>query len=145
MKCLIPAGAAAALLLTAGTALPVRADPARDAILTAYAAEARQEDSGFTGFDAARGRALYQGPHTGGKAETPACATCHTPDPTRAGQHQKTGRTIEPMAVTANPARFTNAADVEKRFSRDCPAVLGRACTAREKGDFITYLLTGTP
>lgn len=144
MKRLSTACAAAALLLTAGAALPVRADAARDAILTAYAADAQREDSGFTGFDAARGRALYMGPHTGGKAETPACATCHTPDPTRSGQHQKTGRSIDPMAVSANPARFTNAADVEKRFSRDCPAVLGRACTAREKGDFITYL-TGKP
>jgi hypothetical protein len=29
---------------------------------------------------------------------------------------------------------------VEKRFDCDCPNVLGRACTAEKKGDFITYL-----
>jgi hypothetical protein len=44
------------------------------------------------------------------------------------------------MAVSANAARFTDARDVEKRFSRDCKNVLGRACTAAEKGDFITFL-----
>ena len=44
------------------------------------------------------------------------------------------------MALSANPARFTDPAEVEKRFSRDCPNVLGRACTAEEKGDYITFL-----
>jgi hypothetical protein len=44
------------------------------------------------------------------------------------------------MAVSTNPVRFTDAKDVEKRFGRDCKNVLGRACTAREKGDFITFL-----
>jgi hypothetical protein len=44
------------------------------------------------------------------------------------------------MAVSSNPARFTDPAQVEKRFDRDCPNVLGRVCTAEEKGDFITYL-----
>jgi hypothetical protein len=44
------------------------------------------------------------------------------------------------MAVSSNPARFTDPAQVEKRFDRDYPNVLGRVCTAEEKGDFITYL-----
>ena len=44
------------------------------------------------------------------------------------------------MAVSSNPGRFTDPVQVEKRFDRDCPNVLGRACTAEEKGDFITYL-----
>ncbi len=44
------------------------------------------------------------------------------------------------LAATANPKRFTDLAKVEKRFERDCVNVLGRACTAREKGDFITFL-----
>ena len=80
------------------------------------------------------------GPHEGGGGEADACAACHTPDPRRPGQHVKTGRTIEPMAVSANPARFTDAREVEKRFQRDCKNVLGRACTPAEKGDFLTFL-----
>lgn len=115
-------------------------DPARDAILAGYAAAATAKDPAFAGFSPQRGEALYLGPHTGGRGEADACAACHTPDPRQPGRHVKTGRAIEPMAVSANPARFTDAHDVEKRFARDCPNVLGRPCTAAEKGDFITFL-----
>jgi hypothetical protein len=129
---------AAAAVLATGSG-----DPRRDAIFAGYAAEATAADPGFAGFSAERGRALYTGPHQGGSGEANACAACHTPDPRRPGQHVKTGRAIEPMAVSVNPARFTDAADVEKRFRRDCKNVLGRACTPTEKGDFITFLGEG--
>lgn len=56
------------------------------------------------------------------------------------GRNVKSGRPIEPMAVSVEPSRFTDAADVERRFRRDCQNVLGRPCTAQEKGDFITFL-----
>lgn len=128
------------VVLIAGRTAPAVADPARDAIFDAYARQARAETPGFAGFSAARGEKLYRGPHPGGKAETPACAACHTSDPRAAGRHVRTGRAIAPMAVSTNPRRFTDATDVEKRFARDCPNVLGRPCTAEEKGDFITFL-----
>ncbi|MBB3267114.1 cytochrome c peroxidase [Azospirillum sp. OGB3] len=123
-----------------GGAIAATANPARTALLDGYAAQAKAQSPAFAGFSAERGRALYLGPHSGGKPETNACAACHTPDPAAQGRHQRTGRGIEPMAVSANPKRFTDPAEVEKRFDRDCPNVLGRACTAQEKGDFITYL-----
>jgi hypothetical protein len=119
----------------------IAGDAARDAILRGYAEAAAAEDPGFSGFSAERGERLYMGPHQGGNPETTACAACHTVDPTAEGRHRKTGRAIEPMAVSANPARFTDLEEVEKQFGRDCKNVLGRACTAREKGDFITFLL----
>ena len=114
------------------------AEPSRDAILAGYAADLRAASPDFSGFSAARGRALYFGPHAGGKPE--ACADCHAANPTAPGRHYKTGRDIEPMAVFANPDRFTDLAEVEKRFARDCKNVLRRPCTAQEKGDFITFL-----
>jgi hypothetical protein len=112
----------------------------RDAILDGYAAQAKAEDPAFTGFSAERGQSLYLGPHQGGKPDMNACAACHTSDPAAQGQHRKTGRAIKPMAVSVNPERFTDPDEVEKQFGRDCKNVLGRACTAREKGDFITFL-----
>jgi mono/diheme cytochrome c family protein len=131
---------AAALVLAAGAALAAApSDPRRDKIITDYAAAARAADHAFAGFSAARGRAIYAGPHQA-SAAIPACATCHTDDPRRTGQHAKTGRPIDPMAVSVTPTRFTDAAEVEKRFARDCKAVLGRPCTAQDKGDFITFL-----
>ena len=46
------------------------------------------------------------------------------------------------MAVSANPKRYTNKADVEKWFKRNCKQVLGRECTPAEKGDFITFMMS---
>ncbi|MBP2295448.1 DUF1924 domain-containing protein [Azospirillum rugosum] len=130
----------ALLAVGAGVAYAAGEGAARSAILDGYAAQAKAEAPSFAGFSADRGRALYLGPHAGGKGDANACAACHTPNPAATGRHAKTGRAIEPMAVSANPRRFTDRAEVEKRFDRDCPNVLGRACTAAEKGDFITYL-----
>jgi len=90
-------------------------------------------------FSAERGEALYRSVNSA-SPDFPSCATCHTADPTRPGRHAKTGRAILPMAVSANPKRFTDAAKVEERFERDCKTVLGRACTAQEKGDYTTFL-----
>lgn len=129
-----------AAALAASSAFAAADNPSRTRILDGYAAQAKAVDPGFSGFSAECGRSLYMGPHAGGKAETNACAACHTQTPTAVGRHHKTGRDIPPMAVSSTPKRFTDAAEVEKRFERDCPNVLGRACTAREKGDFITFL-----
>ena len=134
------AALAAALALGLSAPIAMAADPAREAILAAYAAQAKAEDTAFAAFSAERGRSLYMGPHQGGNPETNACAACHTGNPAATGRHRKTGRGIEPMAVSVNPARFTDPDEVEKQFGRDCKNVLGRACTAREKGDFITFL-----
>ena len=46
------------------------------------------------------------------------------------------------MAASANPKRFTDAIEVEKWFKRNCGDVLGRECTAIEKGDVLAYLLS---
>ena len=125
----------ASLLLAA----PGYADPARDAILAQLAAAAKQADPAFAGFSAERGAQFWQAQHAGGKPDTPACTTCHTKNPTAEGQ-TRAGKAIAPMAVSRTPDRFTDAAKVEKWFDRNCNTVLGRACTATEKGDVITYL-----
>ena len=128
------------MLVAASVVAPAFAGPAQDRILETYLAESHRVDPSFSGFSAERGRALYISPHVGGQQDMPACATCHTSDPTRVGKHIKTGREIEPMAARITTDRFTDPAKVEKRFSRDCPNVLGRECSAKEKGDFIFYL-----
>ena len=126
----------AILALAAADAM---ADPSRDAILAALASMAKQADPGFAGFSAARGEAFWTATHTGGKPDTPSCTTCHTNDPTKAGQ-TRAGKAIEPMAVSVNPKRFTDAEAVTKWFTRNCNSVLGRDCTAAEQGDVLTYL-----
>lgn len=95
-----------------------------------------QAGAGFRA-DVARGQAFY-----GSKGKEWSCATCHRADPMQAGEHVITGRAIKPMAVSANPARFTSASKVEKWFGRNCTEVIGRECSAAEKADFIAYLLS---
>lgn len=132
------------LLLTAVLlALPLAAqagNPARQSILDQYAQQARQGQASFDGFSAAAGEKLFRGQWSGGDARTPSCVSCHTEDPRQPGRNAKTGRAIDPVAVSANPSRFTDWDLVEKQFVRDCKSVLGRACTAQEKGDYITFM-----
>jgi cytochrome c553 len=87
----------------------------------------------------ARGEALYRSEHPGKNGAMQSCASCHTANPKQAGQ-TRVGKRIEPLAPAANPARFTDAAKVEKWFRRNCTDVLQRECSAQEKGDFIAWL-----
>ncbi|MCH2222803.1 MAG: DUF1924 domain-containing protein, partial [Dechloromonas sp.] len=51
-----------------------------------------------------------------------------------------TGKAIRPLAVSANGERLSDPAKVEKWFGRNCKEVLGRACSAAEKADFVAYM-----
>ncbi len=130
------------VLVTVATmpTLAMAGDPARDTLLADYAAQSRAADPAFTAFSAQRGEALFRTEWAGGDPRTPSCTACHTADPKNPGRNAKTGRPIDPVAVSVNPSRFTDSADVEKQFGRDCKSVLGRACTAVEKGDYITFM-----
>lgn len=123
-------------LMYAGAAF---AGSAQDAVLATYAAAAKAADPAFTGFSADAGKAFFMADHTGGKPDTPSCSTCHTKSPLKPGQ-TRAGKAIDPMAVSVSPKRFTDPTKVEKWFGRNCNSVLGRDCTAIEKGNFIAYL-----
>ena len=93
---------------------------------------------GFKGFSAVRGENFFK-TKQGGEW---SCSSCHTENPAAMGKHAKTGKIVEPLAPSANAERFTDPAKVEKWFKRNCNDVLNRPCTAQEKGDLLTYLLT---
>lgn len=86
----------------------------------------------------ARGQQLFTNRH----GKDWSCASCHTASPTVDGKHASTGKVIGPMAPSFNPERFTNAAKTEKWFRRNCNDVVGRECTAGEKADVLSWLLT---
>ncbi len=135
-KTILAAIVAALSILAVG---PATAEPARDAILADLLLQAKTADGGFGGFAAERGKGFFLASPASGKPDTPSCTTCHTPSPQNTGK-TRAGKEIKPMAVSANPARFTDPAEVEKWFGRNCNSVLGRDCTAAEKGDFITFM-----
>jgi len=126
---------AVATILAAGLA---SAEP-RDDILARYAAQARQSGAAFAGFSVPRGEAFHMKSFAGGKPDTTSCTSCHGADPRRPGR-TPAGKVIDPAAVSASPQRYTDFAKVEKWFRRNCNEVLGRECTAQEKGDWLTFM-----
>ena len=130
----------AGLLLTASLGLPgLTASAATPAeIQASFEAAARAGTPGFSGFSAARGLQFFSAKH----GNDWSCTSCHTASPLAPGQHAKTGKEIAPLAPAANPQRFSDAAKVEKWFNRNCKDVVGRVCTAQEKGDVLAYLLS---
>jgi hypothetical protein len=129
------------IIVLACTLGPATADGSPKSLLDFYANEAKASDLGFSGFSAERGEHLFRTHFSTGKPDTPSCTTCHTADPTKPGQ-TRAGKDIEPMAASANPKRYSDQAKTEKWFGRNCNNVLGRECTAKEKGDFITFMLS---
>lgn len=107
--------------------------------LVRYAAQARAADSAFSGFSAARGEQFHSARSGTGKPDTPACSSCHGSDPATPGR-TLTGKTIEPVALSASPSRYADPEKVEKWFKRNCNEVLGRACSPAEKGDWLVYM-----
>jgi mono/diheme cytochrome c family protein len=124
------------LLTCLAIALPVAASA--NVILDGYKTLAKQESPAFKDFTVAAGQKLYT---TVGPNQL-SCSSCHTDSPKNEGKHAKTNKVIEPMAPSVNPKRFSDLAQVEKWFKRNCNDALGRVCTTQEKGDFMTYMLS---
>ena len=96
------------------------------------------QTGGFSGFSATRGEQFFKATH----ANDWSCATCHTQNPAAQGKHTRTGKILLPLSPNTNPERFTDQAKVDKWFKRNCKDVLDRECTALEKGDVLTYLMS---
>jgi hypothetical protein len=103
-----------------------------------YAAVAKQASPVFAGFAADRGKRFFTVTHGGEWS----CASCHTQNPLLPGRHARTSKEIAPLAPAANRQRFTNLEKSDKWFRRNCNDVVGRPCTAQEKGDVLTYLMS---
>ena len=113
----------------------------RDELLAQYATAAKAASPAFAGFSATRGKTLHTQTFSGGKPDTPACTSCHGQD--RRGSGRTTaGKTIEAMAASISPTRYTDPAKVEKWFKRNCNEVLGRECSAQEKGDWLSFMFS---
>jgi hypothetical protein len=91
--------------------------------------------------DAEQGRLLWSQTHMQPKLGKPvSCASCHTADLRQAGKHLRTGRRIEPMALSVNPTRLSDPAKVEKWFRRNCKWTWGRECSEQEKQQIMAWM-----
>jgi hypothetical protein len=91
--------------------------------------------------NAERGKLFFNTPQGGEWS----CASCHGTPPTSQGKHANTGKTIDPLAPSANPKAFTDTAKVDKWFRRNCNDVLKRECNAGEKANVLAYLISLKP
>jgi hypothetical protein len=69
-----------------------------------------------------------------------SCTSCHGDNLENAGKHLKTGKIIQPMALSVNGERYQDSAKIEKWFLRNCKWTIGRQCSTQEKADILTWL-----
>ena len=74
-----------------------------------------------------------------------SCAACHGALPVRAGKDLVSEKAITALAPAVSPQRFTDKAKVEYRFAQNCKDVVGRDCSAQEKADVLSWLLSLKP
>ena len=110
-------------------------------ILANLLQEAKKTEAGLTDFSADRGEKFFRAERVNSKGDKVSCTTCHTADPKKVGR-TRANKDIKPMAPSVNPERFTDSAKVEKWFKRNCDDVYERPCTAKEKGDFVKFMLS---
>ena len=126
-----------AAALVAGAGLSPAAHAATPAeLLAGYSAQA-----GFAAVACPRPAVLHHPPRPANGAARRATAPC----PPRPASTPSTGKPIGALAPAFNPERFTDAAKAEKWFRRNCNDVVGRECTAAEKADVLSWLLTLKP
>lgn len=118
-----------ALAVSLLSAVGATADPASIDQLDSY----RQQ--GIRQVDSERGRQLWYA-----SVNKRGCTNCHAEKPANVGKHVKTGKPIEPMAPSVNPARYQSAKKIEKWFLRNCKWTFGRECSTQEKADILTWL-----
>lgn len=127
----------AILILSNTYAIAAGLGPGMEALIDSY-----RQGAGVKAFSAEEGKKFFNSKSTHSqKKEERSCTTCHTEDPKQTGK-TAVGKPIEPMAPSVNKERFTDPKKVEKWFKRNCEWTLERECTPKEKGDFITYMLS---
>jgi len=135
-------------------------------LLERYAAQAKAEDPSFSRFSAERGEAFYNEPHVMKGVGVWSCASCHLKDPRYMVLAHRTDipcrschvindwehpdpkhakkRCIEPFAPSANPHRLEDSQRIETFLKLNCTLLLKHECSARDKGDVLTWLLSIT-
>ena len=153
----------AAVLALSLCPAPLPADTP-DQIIERYAELAKREDSAFAGFSAEHGHELYVQKRVLPVVGAINCASCHMADPREEiiahkskvlcrqchvindseHPHPKDAklRKIPPLAPSANPKRLTDFDHVEAFLKPNCEMVFGRVCTAKEKGDVLSWIIS---
>ena len=137
-------GLTALLLISTGERLYAgqTLNPDMRSLVDSYMTEAKKKEPGLKSFSVEEGKKLFYLKRTHSeKKEEISCTKCHTDNPAQEGR-TPVGKVIEPLSPAVNKNRFTDTKNVVKWFKRNCEGVLERECTAKEKGDFVTYMMS---
>lgn len=107
-----------------------------------YSSIAKSINPDFGGPSAADGKFFFNRKIKLANGKEMACASCHTSNPADEGKHVVTGKAIRPLSPVVNFKRFTDIDKVEGQFTQHCNDIIGSDCTAAEKANYITYLLS---
>lgn len=126
-----------ALAVLAGVGLNAAQAATPAELLAAYEAQAKAPGS------PERGQKLFT--TNFGRELGFSCSSCHGAEPVKSGRDQVTEKSIRPLAPAFNAQRFTDKTKVDTWFRLNCTDVVGRACSAAEKADVLSWLLTLKP
>ena len=107
-----------------------------------YSAIAKSADAKYSQPSAMEGKHFFNRKNKVFNGKEMACASCHTSNPANPGKNIITSKAIPPLSPVIYSKRFNNLDKVEDQFTQHCNDIIGNDCTAREKANFITYLLT---
>ena len=110
-------------------------------IANKYAGIAKSVNPSYAGPSAEDGKVFFNR-EIGVKGKKVSCSSCHTANPADNGKHIVTGKRIRPLSPVVNPKRFSDLDKVESKFEEHCIDITGQDCTAQDKANFITYLIT---
>ncbi|MGZ8257961.1 MAG: DUF1924 domain-containing protein [Methylotenera sp.] len=125
------------------TAYSAQADVANaEKLAHKYSVIAKSVNPDYAGPSAADGKFFFNRKIKLANGKEMACASCHTSNPADEGKHIVTGKAIRPLSPVVNFKRFADIDKVEEQFTLHCNDIIGSDCTAAEKANYITYLLT---
>jgi hypothetical protein len=107
-----------------------------------YHTQAIAANKDFPGPSAEEGKVFYNNKVKAANGKEVACASCHTANPADNGKNTLTGKAIKPLSPAVNEKRFADFDKVEAKFTQHCVDILGADCTAAEKANYISYVLT---
>lgn len=116
-------------------------NPAMKAYISELKAQAKTNNANFMDFDANRGEQIFRTKNKGKNGETLSCQSCHSTNLRQSGNNVFTGKTIPPLAPSANPSSLSDVKNVQKWLKRNFKDVFLREGTALEKGDVLYYLI----
>lgn len=111
-------------------------------LVSIYSAVAKHDNPDYAGPTAVEGKFFFNRKIKLGNGKEMACASCHTANPADEGKHAITGKAIRPLSPVVNAKRFEDFDKVQEKFTQHCKDIIGSDCTAAEKANYITYLLT---